>query len=105
MPAGPDDGFFDGIIRYAKTGWPHGATPCRAVRSSDWTDLLGLRALGAASRGVLHPLIVLEAAITVSLDGGVVHEDVGRAVVGGDETIALVRVEPLHCSLSHYFSY
>jgi hypothetical protein len=29
------------------------------------------------------------AAVTVSLDGGVVNEDVGGAVVGGDETIAL----------------
>src|SRR5262245_47217622 len=29
------------------------------------------------------------------------NEHVGGAVVGGDETIALVRVEPLHGSLSH----
>jgi len=55
-------------------------------------DLLGLRALGPAGRGVLDPLVVLEAAVTVSLDGGVVDEDVGGAVVGGDEPIALVRV-------------
>jgi hypothetical protein len=34
-----------------------------------------------------------------------VDEDVGGAVVWGDETIALVRVKPLHCSLSHCFSY
>ena len=39
--------------------------------------------------------------MAVGLDGGVVDEDVGSAVVGGDEPIALVRVEPLHCSLSH----
>jgi hypothetical protein len=30
-----------------------------------------------------------------------VDEEVGRAVVGGDEAIALVGVEPLHCALSH----
>src|SRR5580704_14008230 len=65
-------------------------------------DLLRLRALGAPHRGVLHPLVVSEAAVPVGLDRGVVHEDVRRAIVGGDETKALVRVEPLHCSLSHY---
>src|SRR5213595_888436 len=84
--------------------------PCRTSRGriskgsaaiSDRVDLLGLRALGALGDGVLDALVVLEAAVTVSLDGGVVDEDVGGAVVGGDEPIALVRVEPLHCSLSH----
>src|SRR6516225_8128586 len=39
-------------------------------------DLLGLRALGPLDGRVLHPLVLLEAAVTVSLDGGVVHEDV-----------------------------
>src|SRR3954449_81530 len=68
---------------------------------SDRVDLLSLRALGALGDGVLDPLVVLEAAVTVSLDRGVVDEDVGGAVVGGGEPIALVRVEPLHCSLSH----
>jgi len=56
---------------------------------SDRADFLGLRALSAPAGGELDPLVVLEAAETVSLDGRVVNEDVGRAVVGGDETIAL----------------
>src|SRR5262249_22177535 len=64
-------------------------------------NLFGLRALGTAPRGVLDPLILLEGAEAVHLDGGVVDEDVGRAVVRGDEAVALVRVEPLHGALRH----
>src|ERR1035438_2472950 len=60
-----------------------------------------LRALRAAPSGVLDPLVLLKGTETVDLDGGVVDEDVGRAVVRGDETIALVRVEPLHGALRH----
>ena len=50
---------------------------------SDRADLLGPWAPGAAADGELDPLVVLEAAVTASLDGGVVDEEVGRAVVGG----------------------
>src|SRR5947207_14859875 len=31
-------------------------------------------------------------------------EDVGGAIIGGDKTVALVRVEPFHGSLSHLLS-
>src|ERR1700687_3624903 len=72
--------------RTGRTGWlSMRATPFGLTGSSDRTDLLGLRTLGTPGRGVLDPLVVLEAAVTVSLDGGVVNEDVGSAVVGGDE--------------------
>src|SRR6516165_6732940 len=64
-------------------------------------DLLGLRALGPLAGRVLHPLVLLKAAVTVNLDGGVVNEDVIGAVVGGDETVPLVGVEPFHSALSH----
>src|SRR5262249_9713290 len=73
----------------------------QGTRVSDRADLLRLRALGALGNGVLDPLVVLEAAVAVSRDGGVVAEDCRRAVVRGDDPVALVRVEPLHCSLSH----
>src|ERR1700758_4957013 len=69
--------------------------------TSDGPDALRLGALGAANGGVLDPLVLLQAAVAVSLNRGVVDEDIRRTVVGGDEAIALVRVEPLHCSLSH----
>src|SRR5579859_507468 len=69
--------------------------------SSDRADVLGLRSLGTLGDVVLDPLAVLEAAVAVGLDGRLVDEDVRCAIVGGDEPVALVRVEPLHCSLSH----
>src|SRR6185437_12886761 len=34
-------------------------------------------------------------------DRGEVHEHVRRPVIGGDETKALIGVEPLHCSCCH----
>jgi hypothetical protein len=64
-------------------------------------DLLGLRALGPPAGRVLNPLVLLKAAVTVSLDGGVMNEDVISAIVWGDETVPLVGVEPLHSALSH----
>src|ERR1700733_1395146 len=73
---------------------------------SDRADLLSLRTLRALACGELDSLVLLQAAETVGLDGGVVYEDVGGAVIRGDETIALVSVEPLHGALSHVlFSY
>src|SRR5260370_42047120 len=62
---------------------------------------LGLRSLRSPHRRELDALVLRKAAVTVSLDGGVVHEDVGAAVVRGDETEALISVEPLHRALSH----
>ena len=49
-------------------------------RRSDRADLLGPRALGTAADGELDPLVFLKAAVTASLDGGMVDEEVGRAV-------------------------
>jgi hypothetical protein len=43
----------------------------------DRVNLFRLRALGAAASGVLDPLVLLEGAEPVHLDGGVVDEDVG----------------------------
>jgi hypothetical protein len=95
-------------------GWFRGITPLlrlaaqvgRAARLSrlERLDLLGLRALGPPAGRVLNPLVLLKAAVTVSLDGGVVNEDVVCAVIRGDETVALIGVEPLHGALSHVSS-
>src|SRR5262249_32957548 len=71
------------------------------ARFSDRADLLGPRALGALGDGVLDSLAVPEAAVAVSLDGGLVEEDVRRAVVGADDPMALSPHDPLPCSLSH----
>jgi hypothetical protein len=74
------------------------------LATSEGPDVLGLGSLGTADRGVLDALVVLQAAVTISLDRGLVDEDIRRGVVGHDKTIALVRVEPFHCSLSHWCS-
>src|SRR5258708_5463928 len=71
-------------------------------RRSDWLDVLGLGALGARAGGELHPLVFLEATVTVSLNNGVVNKDVTGSVIRGDETIPLVGVEPLHFPLAHF---
>src|SRR5690348_17352376 len=90
--------------RGCKNGGARMSHPRSVIRSrSDGPDLVGLRALGAAAGRVLDPLVFLEAAVAINLDGGVVDEDIGSAVVGGDEAVTLVGVEPLHFALSHYF--
>src|SRR5258708_5270257 len=69
--------------------------------ASDGPDLRGLRTLRTLRHAVLHLLVFLERAVTGRLDCGEVNEDVCASVIGGDETKALVRVEPLYGSLSH----
>src|SRR5262249_27691403 len=54
--------------------------------------------------GVFHFLVLIQRAVAARVDRRVVDENVGSAVIGGDETEPLVRVEPLHGSLSHLLS-
>src|SRR5689334_633558 len=92
----------EALVCGTERGRPLAEPPRSVVRVVlDRVNLFGLRALGAAPRGVLDPLVLLEGAEAVHLDGGVVDEDVGRAVVRGNEAVALVRVEPLHGALRH----
>ena len=77
----------------------------RGLNGLERLNLLGLRALGPPAGRVLNPLVLLKAAVTVSLDGGVMNEDVIGAVIRGDETVPLVGVEPLHSALSHCARY
>src|SRR5664279_1580613 len=49
----------------------------------------------------IDPLALLERLVARTADRGVVDEDVARAVIRGDEAVALLRVEPLHSSLRH----
>src|SRR5918999_4793104 len=72
-----------------------------AKRRSDGADLVRLRALGALAGGVLHLLVLREAAVAAHVDRRVVNEDVGAAVIGGDEAEALVGVKPLHGARAH----
>ena len=98
-----------GQMEAAKSlGMPGGA-PARgapvSAAASERAYLLCLRPLGALACGEFDPLVLLQTAETISAwIGGVVNQDVGGAVVGGDESIALVSVEPLHGALSHVLS-
>src|SRR6266567_4155776 len=80
-----------------------GRGPAARARS-ERPDLGGLRALGTLVNGVLHLLVFSQRAVTARFDRRVVNENIRGAVVGGDETKPLVRVEPFHGSLSHLLS-
>src|SRR4051794_16489280 len=69
--------------------------------SSDGANLLGLRALLALRDLELDALVLVEAAEAAGGDRRVVNENVRAAAVLGDESEALLGVEPLHGALSH----
>src|ERR671917_2158085 len=77
----------------------------RERSGSERADVLRLRALRALRHVELDALVLLERAVARRLDGGEVGEDVSRAVLGGDEAVALLSVEPLHGSGSHVNSF
>jgi hypothetical protein len=85
--------------RQAGTGSQQAPGPARW--QSERADFLCLGALLSPTGGVGDPLVLLQAAEAVSLDGGVMDEHVGGSVVGGDEAVALVGVEPLDSAFSH----
>src|SRR3954454_24906386 len=68
---------------------------------SERADVGGLRALLALGHLELDPLVLVQAAVAGGLDGREVGEDVGAAVVRGDEPKALLSVEPLHDAGNH----
>src|SRR6185437_1470701 len=78
--------------------WPAVGSRCQ----SEGAHLRGLRTLRPLGHAVLDLLVFFEAAVAIRLDRGEVNEDVTATVVGGDEAIALVRVEPLYGPLSHF---
>src|SRR4030095_14375907 len=73
----------------------------RRRTNSERPDVGSLRALLALGHLELHPLVLVQAPVSGGLDSGEVGEDVGAAVVRGDEPEALVRVEPLHTAGNH----
>src|ERR1700759_4703928 len=84
--------------------WDHGAGSLQQMPyggTSDRADVGGLRALLTLGHLELNPLVLVQAAVARHLDRGEVGEDVGTAVVGGDEPKTLVRVEPLHNAGNH----
>src|SRR5262245_12974451 len=71
---------------------------------SDNANGLRLGSLRAASDLELDPLVLLQRAVALRLDRGEVDEDVPAPVVGADEAVALLSVEPLHGPLRHDLS-
>src|SRR5580658_5268012 len=67
------------------------------------TDVLRLRPLLPLCRVEFDLLVLIQRPVARTRDRGEVDEHVRRPVIGGDETKALVGVEPLHCSCCHQF--
>src|SRR5580692_7233130 len=67
------------------------------------TDVLRLRSLLPLGRLEFDLLVLIQRPVARTRDRGEVDEHVRRPVIGGDETKALVGVEPLHCSRCHQF--
>src|SRR4029077_207951 len=81
----------DCLLSAARTG-------CYA---SERTDVFRLRSLLPLGRVELDLLVLIQRPVAGARDRGEVHEHVRRPVIGGDETKALIGVEPLHCSCCH----
>src|SRR5579875_2365920 len=68
---------------------------------SDRDDVGGRRTLRALLTLVADPGALGERPVAVTLDRGVVDEEVLARLIGGDEAEALLVAEPLHCSCGH----
>src|SRR6202034_3680984 len=77
----------------------------RALRrgASHRADVLRLRSLLSLGRLELDLLVLVQRPVARTRDRGEVDEHVRRSVIGGDETKALVGVEPLHGPRCHLF--
>src|SRR5205814_808621 len=75
---------------------------CRVrVSLGDDADVRRLGALLPLGGLELHLRALAEGLEALAGDAGVVHEQVLRAVFGGDEAVPLLVAEPLHCASCH----
>jgi hypothetical protein len=86
----------DKIIKLQAPRTP-GASPGYPL-GSKLDDILGLESFSSLDHLKLNLLVLLERLETFSLDGGMMHEDIG-AVLLGNEAITLSIVEPFHLTL------
>src|SRR5437660_3381918 len=90
--------------RLATTAERSGVSRQHASRdASERTDVIRLRSLLPLGRVELDLLVLVERPVARARDRGEVDEHVRRPVIGGDETKALIGVEPLHCACCHLF--
>src|SRR6478735_8080715 len=87
-------------MRKSRALGPGSFVTSATLLSGELRDLRGAGALLASHDLELDASALLERAVAVTLDVGVVHEEV-LAVLGRDETEALRVVEPLHDAVSH----
>src|SRR6476646_8067660 len=80
-------------VRARISSWP----PALSERA----DVLRLRPLLSLGRVELDLLVLVQRPVAGCRDRGEVDEHVRRPVIGGDETKALVCVEPLHRAWCH----
>src|SRR5881227_718540 len=90
-------------MRNAHAGIPDRLTAHNRRYASEWADVLRLRSLLALGGVELDLLVLIQRPVAGARDRGEVDEHVRRPVIGGDETKALVGVEPLHGSCCHQF--
>src|SRR5438477_3198554 len=90
-------------MRHAHAGIPDRLAAHNRRYASEWADVLRLRSLLPLGGVELDLLVLIQRPVTGARDRGEVDEHVRRPVIGGDETKALVGVEPLHCSCCHQF--
>jgi len=64
-------------------------------------DVFGLPALLASGHGEFNRLAFLQAAVSIRLYGGEMHEDI-FPVLSGNKPEAFGGIEPLNCSLFHF---
>src|SRR5712692_4834656 len=90
MPAGPP-------------GWLLTSAPQEYAQryTSDRADVLRLRSFLPLGRVELDLLVLIQRPVAGTRDRGKVDEHVRRPVIGGDETKALIGVEPLHGACCH----
>jgi hypothetical protein len=67
----------------------------------EFLDVGRLGALLALGNFEADALVLVQRTEPAALDGGVMNEEIGATFVGGDETEALLSVEPLDGALSH----
>src|SRR5260370_7496806 len=70
----------------------------QGAQASHRTDVLRLRSFLSLGRLEFDLLVLVQRPVAGARDRGEVDEPARRPVIGGDETKALVDVEPLHCA-------
>lgn len=64
-------------------------------------DIGSLFAFGPTDDFKLHRIALIEAFVSLTLNGGMMHKHIIAASLGGDKSITLLIIEPLHSTFWH----